>query len=468
MENSIFKQPIVFTTNQNLTTRNYSQIVLKEKTASSYARFFKSAILKCSKAMLAFLFTLFFAGNLLAQSGDFVTKWDLATTTGSGTNQLSFGTATSNTVSYSWTEVGGSGTGSGTFSGSTLTITGLPTGATIRLRISPTNFQQIKINNGTDKSRLLDVEQWGTTAWTSMNTAFKGCSNLNITATDVPNLSSVTDMYGMFTSCAKLNGPSNINSWNTSTVTNMYDLFDGCSIFNQNIGSWNTENVTTFHQMFRRAYAFNQNIGNWNTAKVTNMAQTFHAAVAFNQNLSNWTLNANVNMSNMLSSCGMDCNNYSATLIGWSQNTNTPNNLTLGASGLKYGSYATTDRTNLDDTKNWTITDGGQGTCTDGSLVQMIDFGGFIKHDVTNLDKPLNVYPNPATDLINLEFNGIAPSTFNVLVMDMSGKVIIKLNGVHAESNQYTLPLNGIVSGMYVVKLSDELGNTTINRFNIK
>jgi hypothetical protein len=80
----------------------------------------------------------------------------------------------------------------------------------------------------------------------------------------------------------------------------------------------------------------------------------------------------------------------------------------------------------------------------------------------------LNVYPNPATDLINLEFNGIAPSTFNVLVMDMSGKVIIKLNGVHAESNLYTLPLNGIVSGMYVVKLSDELGNTTINRFNIK
>jgi len=85
---------------------------------------------------------------------------------------------------------------------------------------------------------------------------------------------------------------------------------------------------------------------------------------------------------------------------------------------------------------------------------------------VTN--KPLKVYPNPATDFINLEFEGIVPSYFNVLVMDMSGKVVYQLDGVETESNQYTLPLNGIESGMYIVKLSDEFGNTTINRFNIK
>jgi hypothetical protein len=172
-------------------------------------------------------------------------------------------------------------------------------------------------------------------------------------------------------------------------------------------------------------------------------------------------------MADMLKDCGMDCNNYSATLIGWSSKSATGRS--LGATGITYGSYASSARTTLTDTKGWTISGDGVGDCTapQGS-VQMIDFGGFIKHDVTNLDKPLNVYPNPATDFINLEFKGIAPSTFNVLVMDMSGKVIIKLDGVHAESNQYTLPLNGIVSGMYVVKLSDELGNTTINRFNIK
>jgi hypothetical protein len=84
------------------------------------------------------------------------------------------------------------------------------------------------------------------------------------------------------------------------------------------------------------------------------------------------------------------------------------------------------------------------------------------------VNKPLKVYPNPATDFINLEFEGIVPSYFNVLIMDMSGKVVYQLDGVESESNQYTLPLNGIESGMYIVKLSDEFGNTTINRFNIK
>jgi surface protein len=272
----------------------------------------------------------------------------------------------------------------------------------------------------------------------------------------------------MFQNCKKLTTVPNINGWDVSNVKFMSSMFNGTK-FNQNIGSWNTSNALNMRYMFRNS-SFNQDISGWNTEKVGSMLLMFDGCTAFNQNLGNWSLKACGDITGMLNNAGMDCNNYSATLIGWSQNTNTPNNLTLGASGLKYGSYATTDRTNLDDTKNWTITDGGQGSCSapqQGS-VQMIDFGGFIKHDVTNLDKPLNVYPNPATDLINLEFKGIAPSTFNVLVMDMSGKVIIKLNGVHAESNLYTLPLNGIVSGMYVVKLSDELGNTTINRFNIK
>jgi hypothetical protein len=84
------------------------------------------------------------------------------------------------------------------------------------------------------------------------------------------------------------------------------------------------------------------------------------------------------------------------------------------------------------------------------------------------VNKPLKVFPNPATDFINLEFEGIVPSYFNVLVMDMSGKVVCQLDGVEAESNQYTLPLNGMVSGMYIIKLSDEFGNSSINRFNVK
>jgi trimeric autotransporter adhesin len=57
----------------------------------------------------------------------------------------------------------------------------------------------------------------------------------------------------------------------------------------------------------------------------------------------------------MLSFCGMDCNNYSNTLIGWSNSPLTASNLSLGANGLKYNSAALIARNTLISTKNWTI-----------------------------------------------------------------------------------------------------------------
>jgi predicted outer membrane repeat protein len=67
----------------------------------------------------------------VATNRPFITRWDLSKT-GSGTNnQLSFGVGTAGTVSYTWQEVGGTNaSGSGTFTGSTATITGLPTNGT--------------------------------------------------------------------------------------------------------------------------------------------------------------------------------------------------------------------------------------------------------------------------------------------------------------------------------------------------
>jgi gliding motility-associated-like protein len=394
--------------------------------------------------------------NLVSATQNFITQWNLATA-GTGATQLTFGTATSGTVNYAWQEISpGTATGGGSWSGTTLTITGLPANAIIRLQIAPTNFQRIIINNGLDRGRLTQVEQWGTTAWISMQAAFRGCANLQVTATDLPNLSGVTNMSEMFRECTVLNSPGNIGSWNTSVVTNMsfmfsqasafnqnigawntgavanmsylffqatsfnqnigawntaavtnmLSLFDGASVFNQDIGSWNTGAVTTMQEMFDVAIsfnqnigawntasvtdmryvfsgantfnqnigswstsavtnmqgmflgagAFNQNIGSWNTGAVTNMSDMFRFAIAFNQNIGGWTLNSGANLSTMFSNSGMDCNNYSATLMGWSANSSTPNGRTLGATGRQYGTNAVAARTNLATTKGWTIT----------------------------------------------------------------------------------------------------------------
>ncbi|MCG2786860.1 MAG: BspA family leucine-rich repeat surface protein, partial [Anaerolineae bacterium] len=160
-----------------------------------------------------------------------------------------------------------------------------------------TGFPRIYFNNGGDALKLLDIAQWGTGKWTSMNSAFYGCSNVNMTATDVPDLSNVTDMFSMFYNASAFNG--NISAWNTSNVTSMRDLFRGASAFNQDIGTWDTGNVTNMYGEFLGASAFNQDIGGWDTGNVTNMFSMFSGASAFNQDISAWNTASVADMSNM-------------------------------------------------------------------------------------------------------------------------------------------------------------------------
>lgn len=248
------------------------------------------------------LFYLLLALSLTTQAfaqNEFITRWNLANV-GSGLTQLYFVINSTGPVSYSWTEVSpGSASGSGTFTGPISIITGLPAGATIDVSISPTNFSNIIVGVGGDAERLIDVRQWGTTVWTTMATAFLGCSNLQISATDMPNLSLVISMARMFSSCKILTGPTNIGAWNTASVTNMSAIFENASVFNQPIGTWNTANVTNMYGMFSNAAAFNQPIGSWNTANVLNMNSMLFGAKVFNQPIGNWNTDKVTDMRGM-------------------------------------------------------------------------------------------------------------------------------------------------------------------------
>jgi surface protein len=551
---------------------------------------------------------------------NFITQWNLVTA-GSGATQLTFGTATSGTVNYTWQQLPTGASGSGSWSGATLTITGLPTGGTIRLEIAPANFQRIIINTGADRNRLTRVEQWGTTAWTSMQNAFRGCANLQVTATDVPDLSGLSDMSGMFSLCNTLNSPSNIGSWNTSVVTNMSGLFSqagtfnqnistwntgavtnmsslfadaaafnqeiggwntgavtnmaamfaGAIVFNRNIGAWNTAAVTNMNSMFFSAYAFNQNITGWNTAAVTNMASMFGyaydfnqnigiwntaavtnmsrmfedafdfnqnigtwntAAVtnmrgmfidayafnqnigtwntssvtdmsrmfdfatafnqnigvwntavvtdmsgmfadasAFNQNIGTWSLNPAVNLTGMFNNSGLDCANYSATLIGWSANPSTPNGRSLGATGRQYGTNAAAARTNLDITKSWTITgDTPSGTdCGSVSVPTITNFtptSGPVGTTVTITGT--NFSSTPANNTV--AFNGttavVTASTTTSITTTVpagatTGKISVTVAGNMATSaNDFTVTTSGGAVTITAEPLATRIGGT--------
>ena len=143
--------------------------------------------------------------------------------------------------------------------------------------------------------KLLSVEQWGGQKWQSMKSAFAFCTNLQINASDAPNLSKTTDMQAMFYSASAMN--KDINNWNVSAVTDMSWLFNQASSFNQKLDAWNVSSVTDMAGMFYDAIAFNQDISAWDVSSVTDMSGMFHTATAFNQDISAWTVSSVTNMS---------------------------------------------------------------------------------------------------------------------------------------------------------------------------
>ena len=156
-----------------------------------------------------------------------------------------------------------------------------------------------------EKAKLLEIKQWGTIPWSSFMSAFRDMKNMQLTATDTPDLSNVTDMSYAFNGATAFTGHSSMNNWNTSNIKNMSYMFYGATSFNQYIGNWNTGNVTSMLYMFNAATNFNNgeapgasnNTMNWNTQNVQNVAYMFYGAKAFNQKIGSWDTN---NVSSMI------------------------------------------------------------------------------------------------------------------------------------------------------------------------
>jgi surface protein len=101
--------------------------------------------------------------------------------------------------------------------------------------------------NLSDGSKLQSVDQWGDIQWMSMEYAFYNATNVQILATDTPNLSRVTSMNSMFHNATNLTG--NFSGWDTSKVADMSYMFYNATNFNQDIGNWNIEKVTSMRSM---------------------------------------------------------------------------------------------------------------------------------------------------------------------------------------------------------------------------
>jgi len=234
------------------------------------------------------------AVNVIADvASPFVTTWKTDNPGITADNQIRIGTSGEG---YNYTVDWGDGQTDNNVAGD-ITHT-YATAGTYTVSITG-DFPRIIFGLDTDAEKLLSIEQWGSNQWQSMNNAFFGCRNLVGNARDVPDLSQVTDMSGMFLGANAFN--QDINTWDVSAVTDMSGIFRSAIIFNQNLGNWDVSSVTDMSRMFNNAIAFNQDLSTWDVSSVTEMFDMFDGARAFNQNLNDWNVSSVTNMSRMFS-----------------------------------------------------------------------------------------------------------------------------------------------------------------------
>jgi len=263
------------------------------------------------------------------------------------------------------------------------TIT-LPSAGIYDLEVFPkasNGFDRIRFDEIGDKLKALDVKQWGTIAWSSFRDAFFGCENMLVTATDVPNLSNVTDMERTFRKASSANPDTSnwdvssvtdisymfeyassanpdTSNWDVSNVTNMQYIFRSASSANPDTSNWDVSNVNSMFAMFYSASSANPDTSNWDVSNVNSMFAMFYNASSANPDTSNWDVSNVTEMNIMFENSNLSVENLTSIYENWSQ-LNLQQNVSFSAGNTKYNASGQAGRDILVNTYNWTITDGG-------------------------------------------------------------------------------------------------------------
>lgn len=161
----------------------------------------------------------------------------------------------------------------------------------------------------TDRLKITNISSFGGVCQIGFR-SFYNCTNLDITATDLPDFNVLTES---FFGCTSLVFNSSIESWDVSSQNTLQGLFRNCILFNQDISGWDVSNVTTFRLMFAGAAAFNQPIGIWNVIGANNISSMFNGASSFNQDISGW----NVSNVTTLRNTFTGASSFNQDISGW-------------------------------------------------------------------------------------------------------------------------------------------------------
>lgn len=342
---------------------------------------------------------------------DFITTWETSSsaesitipTNGTGYSYMvDWGDGSTDATTYT-ADASHTYTNSGTYS---VTISG--------------DFPAIYFNNTGSKDKIKSVDEWGTGLWTSMENAFYGSSNLTITATDIANVSSVTDMSFAFANAPNVNFP----------------------------------------------------LGNWDVSSVGSMASMFANVTSLDQNLSKWDISNVSDMSNMLDVTGISETNYDLTLAGWSTlasgEAQIPTEIILGVNGLNYCEGATS-RELLTNNYSWSI--GGDEISFECILIpigdQAVDEGVSLSFTVNTYDRQEATEPlTYGLDQISLDSGMVIDENSGVIDFTPSetqngefSSTISVTDGVSTTSETIQITVNEVNQDPILSSIGAQLGD---------
>lgn len=162
-----------------------------------------------------------------------------------------------------------------------------------------------------NRLQLLEIMGWGGQKWKSLKNAFTNCYQLDMTATEAPDLSEMDQEEPEFA---------------------LKETFRNCLLLqgNASFNDWNVEKIQGFDGTFRNT-PLEIALGNWN----------FPQGNAFNH---------------FLDGTNLDREAYDSTLIGWEANAQAasgPHGITMGVQGLIYGPSGDIARESLINNFGW-------------------------------------------------------------------------------------------------------------------